>query len=416
MTSARAEQPTRRVATIGASLAANKGAASMLWGVMDALPQSVGRCRITVLSTYPEDDQDAIEHPDARVVPARPRDIIVPMLPEALLAWLVRRFGGDPRDVCRSPAMRAIVDSDVVLDLAGISFSDGRGIPTLGYNVLMSGIPALAGADVVKCSQALGPFQTWLNRNAARLVLRNMAAICARGEGSYRHVAALGLGVPLVRAGDLAFLMRTSDRADEAARDLVDGAQGYVVVSPSSVVDAYCDRIGVDYVGLMGRLVRRLVEEGHSVVLLAHSYRPSPTPSRMNDVPVCREVLDRSGVADRVTTVMGDYPPTVLRALIGRARTSITSRFHAMISGLATCTPTVVVGWSHKYAEVMSEFDMEDLVLRFETIDDDILWNAYAAADSNDAQLRTLIAAGLPAATRQAEVNLDVIRDVLASR
>ena len=87
-----------------------------------------------------------------------------------------------------------------------------------------------------------------------------------------------------------------------------------------------------------------------------------------------------------------------------------------MISGLATCTPTVVVGWSHKYAEVMSEFDMEDLVLRFETIDDDILWNAYAAADSNDAQLRTLIAAGLPAATRQAEVNLDVIRDVLASR
>ena len=59
MTSARAEQQTRRVAIIGASLAANKGAASMLWGVMDALPQAVGRCRITVLSTRREPSSGA---------------------------------------------------------------------------------------------------------------------------------------------------------------------------------------------------------------------------------------------------------------------------------------------------------------------------------------------------------------------
>lgn len=387
----------------------------MLWGILDSLPDAIGPCTVSVLSTYPDEDARAIEHDNAEVISARPREIILPMLPEALLAWAMRRLGGDPRRVCRSPAMSRVVEADVVLDLAGISFSDGRGIPTLGYNALMSGIPALAGADVVKCSQALGPFETWLNRNAARLVLRNMAAICARGEGSYRHVAGLALQVPLVRAGDLAFLMRSSDRADDAARDLVRGAHGYVVVSPSSVVDAYCHRIGVDYSGLMGRLVRRLVDEGHDVVVLAHSYRPSSKPSRMNDVPICREVLERSGVADRVTPVLGDHPPTVLRALIGRARTLITSRFHAMISGLATATPTVVVGWSHKYAEVMSGFEMEQFVLRFESIDDDVLWNAYIAADDNDAQLRARISAGLPAATRQSEVNLDVIRDVLAS-
>jgi colanic acid/amylovoran biosynthesis protein len=396
-------------------LSANKGAASMLWGVLDSLPAEVGPCDVAVLSTYPEEDARALEHDFVEIVSARPREIVFPMLPEAVMAWVLRRVGKDPAVVCRSEAMARIATSDVVLDLAGISFSDGRGVPTLGYNVLMSGIPAMTGADVVKCSQALGPFETWLNRSAARLVLRNMAAICARGEGSYRHVAALALGVPLVKAGDLAFLMRRSDRAVAVARELVDSADGYVVVSPSSVVDAYCRRVGIDYAGLMGRFTRRLVDEGHHVVVLAHSFRPSAKPSRMNDVPVCREVISRSGVGDRVMPVLGDHPPTVLRALIGRARTLVTSRFHAMISGLATVTPTVVVGWSHKYAEVMSGFEMQDFVLRFETIDDDVLWESYRTADSQDADLRARIASGLPAVTRQAEVNLDVIRDVLAA-
>lgn len=409
-------QPSvRRVVTIGAALSANKGAASMLWGVLDSLPPAVGPCSVVVLSTYPAEDARALQHQNAVVVSARPRDIIVPMLPEGALAWLLRRLGRDPAAVCRSPAMRAIVDSDVVLDLAGISFSDGRGIATLGYNVLMAGIPALAGAKVVKCSQALGPFDTWLNRNAARLVLRNMAAICARGERSYRNVATLALDVPLVRTGDLAFLMGGSESAAQQASGLVDGATGFVVVAPSSVVNAYCSRVGIDYVGLMGRFVRRLVRDGRDVVLLAHSFRPSAKPSRMNDVPVCRQVISRSGVADEVTALLDDYPPTVLRAVIGRAKTQVTSRFHAMVSGLATSTPTVVVGWSHKYAEVMAGFGLEDQVLHFENTDDEALWNTYAQADQDHERLKAQIAAGLPAAQRESRINLLVVRDVLAS-
>lgn len=408
--------PPRRIATLGAALSANKGAASMLWGVLDSLPGAVGPCRVAVLSTYPDEDVYALEHDDAHVVAARPRDIVVPMLPEALLAWVARRSGADPRTVCRSPAMREIAEAEIVLDLAGISFADGRGIPTLAYNVLMSGIPVLVGTPVVKCSQALGPFETWLNRAAARLVLSRMAAICARGERTYRHVAALDLGVRLARAGDLAFLMQRCERADAEATALVAGAEGYVAVSPSAVVEAYCRRVGVDYVGLVAGLVRRLQEDGRDVVVLAHSYRPSARPSRMNDVPVCQAVLERSGVGADVTALLGDTSPTVLRAVIRRARTLVTSRFHAMISGLATGTPTVVVGWSHKYAEVMAHFDLDEFVLRFTDTDADALWDAFAAADERNRAIRAAIRAGLPDMTRQAQVNLEVIRDVLAAQ
>ena len=43
----------------------------------------------------------------------------------------------------------------------------------------------------------------------------------------------------------------------------------------------------------------------------------------------------------------------------------LTSRFHAMISALALGVPPVVIGWSHKYAEVLAEFGIERFAVDF---------------------------------------------------
>jgi polysaccharide pyruvyl transferase WcaK-like protein len=39
-----------------------------------------------------------------------------------------------------------------------------------------------------------------------------------------------------------------------------------------------------------------------------------------------------------------------------------------MISALATATPVVVLGWSHKYAEVMDSFGLHDWVLPYSVL------------------------------------------------
>lgn len=81
----------------------------------------------------------------------------------------------------------------------------------------------------------------------------------------------------------------------------------------------------------------------------------------MNDGPVCREVAARFGDDPRVVLVDADLTAGELRRLVAGSRLLLTSRFHAMISGLATCTPTVVVGWSHKYREVLGDFGLAEL-------------------------------------------------------
>ncbi len=40
------------------------------------------------------------------------------------------------------------------------------------------------------------------------------------------------------------------------------------------------------------------------------------------------------------------------------------SRFHAMVGALAESVPVAVMGWSHKYAEVMDSFGLARVVLR----------------------------------------------------
>ena len=54
-----------------------------------------------------------------------------------------------------------------------------------------------------------------------------------------------------------------------------------------------------------------------------------------------------------------------VRSIIEKGEFLLASRFHAMISGLATSTPTVVVGWSHKYREVLAGFGLEEYSVPF---------------------------------------------------
>lgn len=414
-----------RIATVGAAASANKGAASMLQAVIDHASDHVGPCRVDVLSTYPDTDRQELPHHDAdtrvNVVAATPV-IMVLMLPLALLARLLAAVRLPRRWVCRPAAMRALLDADVVVDVAGISFVDGRGVPTLVYNVLTTGIPQLLGTPVVKCSQALGPFQRPDTRVAAKVVLGACATICPRGRRTEEHLTSLRLraDVEIRPAADLAFVMKLQASDQRAADELLAryDVQGspLVAVMPSSVVERYCEGEGIDYVGLVAGLIDDIAETTGGVVLLVpHSARPSDQPGRMNDRPTCRAV--HAAVShDRCVLVDESLRPGVLRALIDRCDALATSRFHAMISALATSTPVMVVGWSHKYLEVLDEFGLGEWVVDFREVDRRGLSGRVTDLLEQGDEVARRIRANLDRVRASAAANLDAVADVVRSR
>lgn len=407
------------VATLGAAYSANKGAASMLQALVDNLPARLGPTSFVAVSTHPAADRQAYTRAgvDVSVASQRPAELAVLHLPLALLAGALRTARLPWRWLCRPAALRAIARADLVADLSGISFVDGRRFPVLVYNTLLVLIPLLLGRPVVKCSQALGPFRTRANRALAKLVLPRLRAICPRGAATEAHLRELGL-TNLTPAADLAFTMGVpAEVRERMAARLAAAAPGpYLVVSPSQVVDTYCRTLGIDYPTIMADFIAAAAEQtGHTVVLIAHSAQPDAGVNHMNDLPLCREIHRRLRCRDAVVFFDEDLLPTELRAVIAAGALLVTSRFHAMISALTEHTPLLVIGWSHKYAEVLAPFGLTDQALAYPdlTTGAAVLARAQELLDRRD-ELAGAIAAQLPGPVAAARANFAVLAQAAA--
>ena len=405
-------QPVR-IAIIGAALSANKGAAAMVESVMARLPNEMGDCHFDILTTYP--DADASRVPagaDAAVVGLQPLRLALVEFPIACLA-LVARTLRIPLFWVRSRGCRSMLGSSVVVDVAGISFADGRGFAIVVYNALMTGVPLLLGVPTVKAAQALGPFQSIPNKWLAALVLRRVKTVCARGARTREHLDSLG-GVNAVDVADLAFSLDEAAGLPSAVSTALSSIDSnFIVVMPSAVVKGIFESAGGSYVSAMASLVTEIRSKtGRSVVIAPHSYRAGLPEGRMNDGPVCREVAEACAGDSQVLGLDSDLTAGELRHLVALGSVLVTSRFHAMISGLATSTPTVVVGWSHKYKEVLDDFGLSSLGL-----DSSALNNPPEIADvvarvlSTRDELSQQITAALPAVKVRSLRNFSAIAE-----
>ena len=385
----------------------------MVESVMARLPNEMGDCHFDILTTYPDADASRIPAgADAAVVGLQPLRLALVEFPIACLA-LVARTLRIPLFWVRSRGCRSILDSSVVVDVAGISFADGRGFAIVVYNALMTGVPLLLGVPTVKAAQALGPFQSIPNKWLAPLVLRRVKTVCARGARTREHLDSLR-GVNAVDVADLAFSLDEAAGLPSAVSTALSSLDSnFIVVMPSAVVKGIFESTGGNYVSAMASLVTEIRSKtGRSVVIAPHSYRAGLPEGRMNDGPVCREVAEACAGDSQVLGLDSDLTAGELRHLVALGSVLVTSRFHAMISGLATSTPTVVVGWSHKYKEVLDDFGLSSLGLDSSALNNPSeLAGVVARVLSTRDELSQQITAALPAVKVRSLRNFSAIAE-----
>lgn len=405
-----------QIAIIGSAWAGNKGAAAMLEAAITRLSARDPEVRFVQMSMYPDSDARLNPHDNVDVMDASPLRLGVLINGGALL-WrmLPPARGLISRYV---PEVHALADADVLLDQGGITFVDGRE-KYLIYNVA-SVLPALnVGTPVIKCAQALGPFQNRLNRTAARALLPKMATIVSRGAITHRHLT--GLGLTNVHAGaDLAFGLEIQPehetQAATIAGDFFGSDEVVVGVSPSQVLRAAAEARGEDYIGDVAAQIDALTGSlGAKVYLVAHSTRARSDKLHNNDLPVCREILARVARPERVLFPDQEMSPQVLRALIGRCDAFVASRFHAMVSALAMGVPVLVLGWSHKYREVLDMFSLAEWALAAGEVTDDVFADRVRSLLGRRDELAEQIRTHLPAVQQQALDGLDVIEAYLSA-
>jgi polysaccharide pyruvyl transferase WcaK-like protein len=397
---------TPRVTIIGSALSGNKGAAAMLESAVQTLTERLGDVDFTLLSMYPSEDRAQNPYPNLEVVAADPKTLGV-RINSLALAYRLLPF---LRPVLRrDQAVRAIADADVLLDQGGITFTDGR----------EKFLPALdTGTPVFKCAQAVGPFTNPINKAVSKVFLPRVHTLVTRGAITHEYAEGLGL-TNLVAGADYAFSLELDGtEADQVAPavDLSFFEEGDVVgVCPSVVLQKKVDAAAGEgaYVRQMAAFIDRLREAGKKVLLVPHSVRTGTEKTHNNDLPLCTRIFMRVRSGDDVLFVNTELSSQQLRFLIGRCDLFVASRFHAMVSSLAMAVPTLVIGWSHKYKEVLEMFDLEDWAFGHDQLTDEYLWQRFEELDQGRDAVQQKFDQHLPEVKQRSLLQADLIAQLV---
>ncbi|MGM1017690.1 MAG: polysaccharide pyruvyl transferase family protein [Actinomycetota bacterium] len=404
---------TPRITIIGSALSGNKGAAAMLESAIQTLGDRLGDVEFTLLSMYPREDAAQNHYSNLEIVAAKPRQLGITINVLALAYRVLPFLRGTIRK--RSKAIRALASSDVLLDQGGITFTDGRE-KFLLYNVA-SILPAFnTKTPVFKCAQAVGPFTNPINRIASKTFLPKVKTLVTRGR--ITHDFAEGLGLTNLYAGaDYAFSLEMSGtEADEVARHIdlsfFDGGD-VVGICPSVVLQKKVDAAGGDYAGQILGFIEQLQAQGKRVLLVPHSVRTGTEKTHNNDMPLCRDIYQRLAVSKGVLFVDRELSSQQLRFLIGRCGLFVASRFHAMVSSLAMAVPTLVIGWSHKYREVLEMFELEEWAFGHDQLTPEYLQERFAALEAQRDDVQAKLDAHLPEVKARSLSQADLIADIV---
>lgn len=372
----------KNISLIAATVYGNRGAEAMLCSVIGALHERAPDMHFHVFSYYPEDDRARVSASHVTIHSATPMAVALKLFPLALMFGLLRLLFGRSAFRLAPSSIRALVSSAALVDLAGVSFIAGRE-KFLPYNALTLLPAMLVGTPVVKMPQALGPFRGTINRLTAALVLPRCRMIWARGEGTFSNLEKSGFTrMKFERGNDVAFnfvpsYSLSNERPEAYDRVMGELAacraafKGVIGLCPSSVVAVTARRTGVPYESVMVELVEGLVNEGFLVVLFPNATRDeSGEKERNNDLPLMRRIRENciAGSPTSAESILSfdmDINTACIKGVIDVLDVALVSRFHAMIGALSQAVPVTVLGWSHKYAEVMALFGLEALVLDY---------------------------------------------------
>jgi len=268
-------------------------------------------------------------------------------------------------------AIAGLEKVDVVLDISGFAYSDEWGTSWAARTWTYSLYARCLGKPYVFLPQAWGPFENQTVARFTRDLINWSPLVCVRDQKSLSYVEALlGRGSDQVRlTPDIAFRFKFAPSADGESliRSLGIGGKGEPLlgIAPNMRVFERMPGSGQDnhYVQLMAKVVRWAWHAGASVVLIPHeiSFAKDPQDDRF----LCRLIKDAVGDGGVVTVLDGLHSAADVKAVIGNLDMLVGSRFHSIVAALSCSVPPVVLGWSHKYLELMRSVGLEDLVLDY---------------------------------------------------
>jgi len=406
------------VAITAASYSGNKGAAAMLQSSIGQLLKKYGKgLHVNLMSVYPTEDLKQLPHDCINVVSCKPEQLLFIAFPLSILYRVFIWCKPVRKLLEKNKIIKAYKGTDLVIDEAGISFVDSRGFVMNTYAFVCAAVPLLVGTPVVKYSQAMGTFKNGWNKFLAKWILPKLKLVIARGQGTLDNLKGIGITDNVKLCADGAFTMEDSPAWNEAVDKVCAEDAFYndnvVGLSISSVVQKKCNKMNLDYVKVMVELIEYLTQNGYKVLMIANAARINSEKPRNNDLMVGDAIYNALSEKENVRWYHKEMDAEEIRAYISKCRVLIASRFHAMIGALEKKVPVLLVGWSHKYQEVLDMFELGQYAMDFSKLDISLMKEEFEKFMKDEQVIREKLDKNYDAVMESSAQNIEYISQVL---
>jgi polysaccharide pyruvyl transferase WcaK-like protein len=268
--------------------------------------------------------------------------------------------------------LKAIVSSDIVIDISGFALTDKRPLHRRVVFVAEILTAKIFGKPFVVFTQAVGPFKQLSTRLLAQFGLPRAKLVCARGESTVEHLESLDIPkkTRVIRCADSAYLFSCSGNASpqKLITRTPDGQPVIGVVPNTNVFDRAKTQNGVNsYTALLAATIDHSIEVLNArVVFICHEHYEG----RKDDQWLANEAVRHAKHGASVQIISGNHTAAELKSAIGEVDLLIASRFHSLVAANSLAVPSIALAWAHKYHELFDEagipelvFDGEDLVV-----------------------------------------------------
>ena len=239
-------------------------------------------------------------------------------------------------------------DCTTVIDASGFAFGDQHGPRPTQTMAAQCKRWKSQGKKIVLLPQAFGPFSSPEIRQACRQLVEHCDLVFAREETSLGHLMdVVGPRENIRQAPDFTNLVE--GRLPDGFEPWEDAA---LVVPNTRMLDKTDPQTAEKYLPFVASVIVWLRDAGLRPALLLH------TPEDEQLVPPLMHL------AGDAIPVLRESCPVALKGILGTARIVVSSRFHALVGALSQGVPAVACGWSHKYDELLRQYDCPECLLR----------------------------------------------------
>ena len=339
----------KKVLLVGANFR-NKGSAAMLLSVVKTLKHFIPDGKFVLASGYPRIDYKQAKRHGLEIFEYR-------FTIKSTLKSTLSMISG-------------LLNTDIIIDLSGFLFSDkGRktGMLIRGLTILMS---KLFRKPVILYSQSFGPFNSKFTRIFCKICLQRVNIIVTRGKISRNHLYGLGIRKNVLVYSDSAFLLEPAPqkRLNEILKkENIKKRNGVLKVGIAVNLRIYERTKGKGtenhFVNVMAQLSDFLVEKSNAeLVFIPYEFPYKSATRGYDDRFVARMIYTKAKNKHRIQLVESEYDPKELKALTQIFDLFIGCRFHSIVASTSMCVPTITIGWSHKYLEMMEALGQEKYV------------------------------------------------------